>query len=95
VGVPFQEFSYERHQYNVLLGRAQRFEILLGRPGFDMEDLDEEDPSAEDGEVTEHQEADRNLAGAAPPALPPILAASFAVDLQASTRGSHPGRELS
>lgn len=34
IGIPFLAHNYERFQYETLLTRAQRFEILLGTPDF-------------------------------------------------------------
>jgi len=36
------EHNYEKYQYNLLWSRAQRFEILMGEPDFDVESQDEE-----------------------------------------------------
>lgn len=81
VGVPFQEQSYERFQYNVLLARAQRFEVLLGKPDFDLDALNEEVSSSEDGNVTEIV-ADADWTSDDPPAcLPEELVQWFSVDL--------------
>lgn len=53
IGIPFQEQNYERYQHSVLLSRAQRFEVLLGKPDFDSEVIDEEDLSDGEGIVIE------------------------------------------
>lgn len=81
VGVPFQEQSYERFQHDVLLVRAQRFEVLLGKPDFDLDALDEEDPSSEEGVVHEHTEDVDVASDTPPPCLPEELVRWFSIDL--------------
>ena len=51
IGIPFLAHDYEQFQYELLLSRAQKFEILLGKPEFSA-DVDNEDQTDEDGEVT-------------------------------------------
>jgi superfamily II DNA or RNA helicase len=87
VGIPFQEQSYERFQYNVLLSRAQRFEVLLGKPDFDINALDEEDVAVEDGSVTELVVDADATTSQPPPCLPENLAQWFAVDLSLEAQG--------
>ncbi|KVW71766.1 hypothetical protein WT29_31795 [Burkholderia stagnalis] len=82
VGIPFQQLSYERFQYSVLLARAQRFEVLLGKPDFAVDALDEEELNEkEQGGVLETV-TDRDLTlETPPPCLPEELARWFRVDL--------------
>lgn len=42
IGIPFLEHNYEKYQYDLLWARAQRFEILMGQPDFDLNVQDEE-----------------------------------------------------
>jgi hypothetical protein len=42
IGIPFLEHNYEKFQYDLLWSRAQRFEILMGEPDFDVNAQDEE-----------------------------------------------------
>lgn len=42
IGIPFLEHNYEKYQYDLLWARAQRFEILMGQPDFDVDVEDEE-----------------------------------------------------
>lgn len=48
IGIPFLAHNYETFQYELLLSRAQKFEILLGKPEFPV-DIEDEDIVAEDG----------------------------------------------
>lgn len=81
IGIPFQEQSYERFQYNVLLARAQRFEVLLGKPDFDINAMDEEEFSSEDSRVLDLVEDADATSTAPPPCLPDKLVQWFSVDL--------------
>ncbi|MEP7294897.1 MAG: DEAD/DEAH box helicase [Burkholderiales bacterium] len=80
IGLPFLEISYEKFQYGTLLRRAQRFELLLGRPDFDLTAGEIE---RDDEDTIEEPDPDQEaLHGVAPPpALPDTLAEWFAVDL--------------
>ena len=52
--VGIQQQSYERFQFSVLFARAQRFEVLLGKPDFAVDALDEEELNEkEQGDVLE------------------------------------------
>ncbi|MFU2049320.1 helicase-related protein [Bordetella hinzii] len=83
VGLPFQQHTYERWQHDVLLGRAQRFQVLLGKPDFDPAEIEEEDPGSDDGRVIERSdEPDDSASGATvAPALPDTLLNWLSVDL--------------
>lgn len=81
VGVPFQEQSYERFQHRVLLTRAQRFEVLLGRPDFDLSSVDEEVASGEDTSVVEIEEAKDATCAEPPPCLPEAMVRWLSIDL--------------
>lgn len=41
IGIPFLANDYEDYQYQKVLSRAQKFEVLLGKPEYDAGDLDE------------------------------------------------------
>ncbi len=82
VGIPFQQQSYERFQYSVLLARAQRFEVLLGKPDFAVDALDEEELNEkEQGGVLEAVTDQDLTLETPPPCLPEELARWFRVDL--------------
>lgn len=86
IGIPFQEQSYERFQYSVLLARAQRFQVLLGKPDFDLNGLDEESGGKEDDEVKEI-EANADVTTDEPaPSLPEGLLQWLCVDLSLAGR---------
>lgn len=80
IGLPFLEISYERFQYGTLLRRAQRFELLLGRPDFDLTEgqleCDDDDHVAD---PDPHREA--AYGEATPRSIPDRLIDWFAVDL--------------
>ena len=81
VGMPFQEQSYERFQYSVLLARAQRFQVLLGKPDFELNSLEEESGDDNDGDVKE-LEADLDATNDEPsPSLPEGFLQWLSVDL--------------
>lgn len=85
IGIPFQEQSYERFQYSVLLARAQRFHVLLGKPDFDLNALDEESGGDENDEVKE-LEADADVTNDEPaPSLPEGVLQWLSVDLSLAT----------
>lgn len=42
IGIPFLAHNYEQFQYDVVYSRAQKFEILMGRPEYSIDGLDEE-----------------------------------------------------
>lgn len=82
VGIPFQQQSYERFQYSVLLARAQRFEVLLGKPDFALDALDEEELGEKElGDVLEAVTDQDLTLETPPPCLPEELARWFRVDL--------------
>ncbi|SDH55052.1 Helicase conserved C-terminal domain-containing protein [Paraburkholderia steynii] len=82
VGIPFQQQSYERFQYSVLLARAQRFEVLLGKPDFAVDALDEEELSEKEAGGVLEAVTDQDLTlETPPPCLPEELARWFRVDL--------------
>lgn len=56
IGIPFLASDYDEFQYLTLLARAQRFEILLGRPEFSVA----VDERIEDEEAPQTEPADDN-----------------------------------
>lgn len=84
IGIPFLANNYDEFQYDTLLSRAQRFEVLLGTPDFKTQ-VDEEDyESAVEGDVTsvvEHSPEEDATSDAALPALPQSIVDWLRVDL--------------
>lgn len=59
IGIPFLAHNYEQFQYDLVHSRAQKFEILMGRPEYSMEDVDEETfNDNDDSEVNDSKETD-------------------------------------
>lgn len=58
IGVPFLAFDYDEFQFKTLLSRAQKFEVLLGKPEFTL-DVDErlDDPENSDPALKDADEA--------------------------------------
>jgi superfamily II DNA or RNA helicase len=81
VGVPFQEQSYERFQHRVLLSRSQRFEILLGKPEFDVDAADEERLVKDNGTLHEVDGMQDLSLAEPPPCLPEALVKWLSVNL--------------
>jgi len=50
IGIPFLANNYEQYQYQKVYSRAQKFEILLGKPEFDSCSIEEEVYNAENEE---------------------------------------------
>jgi len=72
IGVPFLAFDYDQYRFNTLLSRAQKFEILLGKPEFATEvdeRLQDEDPDNTD--PVSKDEDDSEMIAAAPTAVLP------------------------
>ncbi len=79
VGVPFLAQSYDQFQYERVLGRAKLFEVLLGRPEFDL-NVDEEVYG--DGDLGQVRDSDGDdPSGQSSPLLPDVLAEWLRVDL--------------
>ncbi|WP_430231265.1 helicase-related protein [Paraburkholderia tropica] len=88
IGIPFQEHSYERYQYSVLLARAQRFQVLLGKPDFDIHAIDEEATGTDEDEVKELL-PDLDMTNDEPhPPLPEGLLQWLSVDLSLRRAGA-------
>jgi superfamily II DNA or RNA helicase len=82
IGIPFLAHNYEQFQYDLVHSRAQSFEILMGRPEYSMEDVDEEVFSdSDESAVNNSQETNEvgNLQIFAP--LPGVLLDYLKVDL--------------
>ncbi|WP_291991586.1 C-terminal helicase domain-containing protein [Candidatus Accumulibacter sp. ACC003] len=58
IGVPFLAFDYDEFRFKTLLSRAQKFEVLLGKPEFTL-DVDEllDDPENSDPALPNTDEA--------------------------------------
>ena len=58
IGVPFLAFDYDEFQFKTLLSRAQKFEVLLGKPEFTL-NVDErlDDPENSDQVLQDTDEA--------------------------------------
>ena len=80
VGIPFLAQSYEQFQYERVLSRTRLFEVLLGKPDFDV-DVDEEVYDQQESGVVRDPDADDPLAGEILPVLPEVLAEWLRVDL--------------
>lgn len=81
IGLPFQQHTYERWQHDVLLGRAQRFQVLLGKPDFNLASIEEEDPDSEEGNVIELGDEFDMPGVVVTPALPAAMLEWLSVDL--------------
>jgi hypothetical protein len=77
VGIPFLANDYESMQYQVLQTRAQRFEVLLGKPDFSL-DVEEED---QDEKVLD-KDNDEEFVEATSAVLPPSLLEHLRMDLR-------------
>lgn len=91
VGIPFLANDHEAFQYRQVLTRAQRFQVLLGRPDFEA-NVDEEDEGNDQGEgaVREvHADADAvvDAHGAGARALPEAWLDWLAMDLSLAASG--------
>ena len=60
IGIPFLAQNYEEFQYDLLVKRAQIFEVLLGKPEFSVE-LEEEEIEDQDGNSTGCRETKDNV----------------------------------
>lgn len=81
IGIPFLADNYEQYQYQKVYSRAQKFEVLLGQPEFDVSDIEEEDFRDENGEkILPHEP---NVGGNDTPLrpLPEALVEALRLDL--------------
>jgi hypothetical protein len=82
IGIPFLAHNYEKHQYQKVYSRAQKFEVLLGRPEYAAVDVEEEDFSDESQEkVIEIDGADDMGGDEILVALPDALVMALKLDL--------------
>ncbi|WP_288393263.1 helicase-related protein [uncultured Herbaspirillum sp.] len=82
IGIPFLANDYEKYQYDKVFSRAQKFEVLLGRPDFGSSEIDEEvyDDGAVSGTVREiNDTADNSDEGSMVP-LPESMIQFLKVD---------------
>lgn len=89
IGVPFLAFDYDEFQFKTLLSRAQKFEILLGKPDFTL-DVDErlDDPENADKALQDIDEAMSPTAQKPIATLPRELTDLVHIDLSvAGSRG--------
>ena len=94
VGIPFIAQSYEQFQYERVLSRARLFEVLLGKPDFDV-DVDEEVYDEQGSGIVKDPDADNLLTDDTLPVLPEVLANWLRVDLSlaAFEARQKPGRD--
>jgi superfamily II DNA or RNA helicase len=89
IGIPFLANNYEKYQYDVVFSRAQKFEVLLGTPDFQVADIDEEEylEGAACATVRERDEADPGVDDGIMPPLPDSIIQFLKVDLAVSRQG--------
>lgn len=59
IGIPFLAHNYEKFQYDLVVRRAQKFEVLLGKPEFVTDVPDEETANANGRDIVQEEvEAD-------------------------------------
>jgi hypothetical protein len=87
IGIPFLAHAYERFQYETLLSRAQKFEVLLGKLEFPSVVPDEDEVADENGSSTVREldesvndGADFDVVESVPP-LPAVLLEYLRMDL--------------
>ena len=82
IGVPFLAFDYDEFQFKTLLSRAQKFEVLLGKPEFTL-DVDErlDDPENSDPARQDADEAPPLIVKKPDPTLPKELIDLVRIDL--------------
>ena len=83
-GIPFLAHDYEQYQYRKVYSRAQKFEILLGKPEFDSDANEEEDYSSDSEDATREAQIDQTgapdtLLAPLPPAVLEALRLNLAV----------------
>lgn len=88
IGIPFLAHNYEQHQYRKVYSRAQKFEVLLGRPEFDAIDIEEEDYSDENGEKTLEAQIEAGDNDAALHPLPQAVVDALRLDLSVRIDGA-------
>lgn len=82
IGVPFLAFDYDEFQFKTLLSRAQKFEVLLGKPEFTL-DVDEhlDDPENSTSAVLDEDEASHTNENTLAASLPKELVDMIRIDL--------------
>lgn len=81
LGIPFLANNYEEYQYRKVYSRAQKFEVLLGKPEFERDDIEEEYyANEEDEKVIESQTGEPGQDVVMPP-LPPAILNALRLDL--------------
>lgn len=91
LGIPFLANNYEQYQYQKVYSRAQKFEVLLGKPEFEAADIDEEG-YAEDRDDAVIRAGTEAAASAGTDAVLPPLPSSIlaALRLDLSVPGDRP-----
>ncbi|HZW12802.1 MAG TPA: hypothetical protein VFF81_06385, partial [Noviherbaspirillum sp.] len=86
IGIPFLEQNYEKFQYDVVLSRAQKFEVLLGRPDYRTAETEEENFDAPEANVQASRDADVGRADEILVALPDGIVDYLKIDLTLAGR---------
>lgn len=92
VGIPFLEHNYEKFQYDVVFSRAQKFEVLMGKPDYRADAIEEEDFDSPEITVIEGRDAEAGVVGEILIALPDAVVAALAVDLSTGQHETGGGR---
>jgi len=87
IGVPFLAFDYDEFQFKTLLSRAQKFEVLLGKPEFTL-DVDEglDDPENSTSAIPDEDEAALPNENKLVASLPKELVDMIRIDLSLSSK---------
>ncbi|UFS72652.1 hypothetical protein LPW11_10750 [Geomonas sp. RF6] len=86
IGIPFLAHNYETFQHDCLLGRAQKFEVLLGQPEFSV-DIEEEVVDDAGNEVVREAASDAaEKTGVVLKCLPEPIVRYLKLDLSISER---------
>ncbi|OQW85975.1 MAG: hypothetical protein BWK72_19430 [Rhodoferax ferrireducens] len=87
IGVPFLAFDYDEFQFKTLLSRAQKFEVLLGKPEFTL-DVDEhlDDPENSNSIVLDKDEASHTNESKLAVSLPKELVDMVRIDLSVASK---------
>jgi superfamily II DNA/RNA helicase len=83
IGIPFLSHNYEKFKYDLVHSRAQKFEILLGKPDFpiDVADEDRVDASGNEVKVEEAQDDEKDTHTDTVACLPDELIKYLEIDL--------------
>jgi len=81
IGIPFLAHNYEQHQYNKVYSRAQKFEVLLGRPEFNLTNAEEEAFQNDNEETILEAQIDGGCDDALLTPLPQVVVEFLRLDL--------------